>query len=323
MTKTIERPGMLLPEIDDVTRREFLIGASGLLLLPAGCGNGEEAGNEASGETRIVEHALGTTDVPMIPQRVVTLWEPALSALVAVGMEPIATVGDAAAEDYGLGTSAPPGFDFEDLEIVGAQGEPDLERIVALEPDMIVGISVLDEPVYEELSQIAPTVSFDWGSGTGDWKGYFDRVVTAVGKEDEGQRFVEEYERRAAELGEALGGRLESTEVSIVRVRPEAIRLEPNNSFAGIVAEDVGLPRPPAQDVAPEDQAIEISLELLPDADGDVMFLMSIEDSQDRMERLRSSPLWQQLDVVKQDAVYTVDYGYWQGSNYYAANVVR
>jgi hypothetical protein len=33
--KTIEAPGMLLPEIDDVTRREFLIGSAGLLLLPA------------------------------------------------------------------------------------------------------------------------------------------------------------------------------------------------------------------------------------------------------------------------------------------------
>lgn len=62
MTKTIERPEMALPplpEIDDVTRGAFLIGAAGLLLIPAGCGSNGGNGGDASGETRTVEHALG------------------------------------------------------------------------------------------------------------------------------------------------------------------------------------------------------------------------------------------------------------------------
>ncbi len=78
MTKTIqvlERGITLppLPEIDDVTRREFLIGTAGLLLLPAGCGSDGEGGDEASGEMRTVEHALGTTEVPTEPRRVVVI----------------------------------------------------------------------------------------------------------------------------------------------------------------------------------------------------------------------------------------------------------
>lgn len=66
MTKTIERVRTFppLPEIDDATRREFLLGAAGLLLLaPYGCGSsvgsGGEGGSGPSGETRVVEHAAG------------------------------------------------------------------------------------------------------------------------------------------------------------------------------------------------------------------------------------------------------------------------
>lgn len=47
------------------TRREFLIGCAGLLLLLlTGCGSNGGDGSDASGQTRTVEHSAGTTKVP-------------------------------------------------------------------------------------------------------------------------------------------------------------------------------------------------------------------------------------------------------------------
>lgn len=89
MTKTIEMPGVTLPEIDDTTRREFLLGIAGLLLLPAACG-GDGEGGGSSGRTRTVELASGTVKVPSDPQRVVVLQSFVLPHMLPMGVEPIA-----------------------------------------------------------------------------------------------------------------------------------------------------------------------------------------------------------------------------------------
>lgn len=63
MTKTIEPAGLPpLPEVDDATRREFLIGADGFLLLPSGTPGGEQQGEGGGpGATRTVrDHWYGT-----------------------------------------------------------------------------------------------------------------------------------------------------------------------------------------------------------------------------------------------------------------------
>ncbi len=67
MTKKIEAAerGIAVPPhiVDDLTRREFLIGSAGLLLLPAGCGgDGGNGGEATSGETRTIEHAFGEVE---------------------------------------------------------------------------------------------------------------------------------------------------------------------------------------------------------------------------------------------------------------------
>jgi ABC-type Fe3+-hydroxamate transport system substrate-binding protein len=89
MKKEIERPRIAFPEIDDVTRREFLIGA-GLIALDPACGRSGEEDAFGSSETRAIEHALGTTRVPTEPRRVVSLTGSSdMDALLALSFEPV------------------------------------------------------------------------------------------------------------------------------------------------------------------------------------------------------------------------------------------
>ncbi|MGH3089198.1 MAG: twin-arginine translocation signal domain-containing protein, partial [Rubrobacteraceae bacterium] len=72
MTKAIHRVRSF-PEIhNDLTRRDFLAAAA-LIALAPGCGGGEESGEGASDETKEVEHSLGTSDVPVEPERVIAM----------------------------------------------------------------------------------------------------------------------------------------------------------------------------------------------------------------------------------------------------------
>lgn len=70
MTRTIERPQPALPIVEDITRRSFLVGGSGMHALGlAGCGS--ESREAASGETRRVEGYYGSMELPVEPRRLV------------------------------------------------------------------------------------------------------------------------------------------------------------------------------------------------------------------------------------------------------------
>jgi hypothetical protein len=70
--KSIEVPGFTLPGIEDITRRDFLIGGAVALLL-AGCGSGETE-SEFSGDTRTVESPMGSVEFPENPERLVAMY---------------------------------------------------------------------------------------------------------------------------------------------------------------------------------------------------------------------------------------------------------
>lgn len=76
-------PGYPL-QVEDITRREILKGAFALPLIAAGVSCGDDDHPDATGEsaspiatatsvptTRMVNHALGSTEVPFAPKRVV------------------------------------------------------------------------------------------------------------------------------------------------------------------------------------------------------------------------------------------------------------
>jgi len=177
MTRTIEMPGVTLPEIDDATRREFLIGAAGLLLFPAACGSQQDEGSEALGETRSFEHALGTTQVPAEPRRVVSLTGSSdMDALLALGFEPVAAGANYPDESggYRFGYWLDPA-ETAGIEPVTIRPEPNIEQIAALEPDLIVGHSSGLESIYDRLSEFAPTVAHEY---TGRW----DRAIRLYGR---------------------------------------------------------------------------------------------------------------------------------------------
>ena len=166
------------------TRKEFLIGAGSLLVLaPFGCGTGEQ-GDGASGGTRTVEHAMGETEVPAEPGRIVALsGQMDLDALLALGLQPVA-----AGANFENDTAVNPWSQDrmeEDVEVFKFRPEPDPERIATFEPDLIIGHEGWLEPVYEELSQLAPTVVTEYDGGVeGDGRD----VARPVPHRSEGRR---------------------------------------------------------------------------------------------------------------------------------------
>lgn len=271
----------------------------------AACGgtDGAEGASEraaASQAPREVRHAMGTTRVPADPQRVVVLDTGELDSAIALGVEPVGAVEAIAGEgfpDY-LGER------IEGVEKVGTIEQPNLEAIAALRPELILSSKIRHESIYDELSRIAPTVFTEEVGVT--WKDNFDLHARALGRTDDARRLSEDYRQKVAELR----GALESPPaVSVVRSVGDEVRIYQNANFLGTILQDAGLPRPDAQD---EDAFSETATrERIADLDGDVMFLSRFGDDHRLLERLMESPLWDRLDVVRQDRVYEVPDDLW------------
>jgi iron complex transport system substrate-binding protein len=273
---------------------------------------------DASAFPRTVSHFMGETEIPEAPERVVVLDTGELDSMVALGIIPVGAVR-APVED-GLLDYLAPRLDGV-TELVGTIDEPNLERIAALDPDLILSSALRHEDLYDELSQIAPTVFTETVGVV--WKENFALHAEAVGLEEEAAEMLAAYEERAAALAQGLTDELgELPAVSIVRFLPGETRLYQKASFIGTVLEDVGLPRPESQDV--DDFALVISEEQIELADGDVIFVTSYGPAEESTQgEFTTNPLWDRLTAVQAGQVYEVPDDTWMlGIGVGAANVV-
>jgi iron complex transport system substrate-binding protein len=178
---------------------------------------------------------------------------------------------------------------------VGTLAEPNLEKIAALKPDLIISAKVRHEKLYEQLSKIAPTVMSETTGPT--WKDNIRLEAKALGEEALAEEEITSYEAAAKTVGAAINAKAGNPTISVVRFVDGPTRLYQNASFSGIVLKDAGLKRPKSQDV--DGFAAEISAERIKDADADAIFVATYADdkglSAKTADQFKANPLWKPL----------------------------
>lgn len=296
----------------------LLLGILGFFLTTA-CGSHQgvtvSSLEQPTAECKVVQHVLGETCIPANPQRIVTLSIPTLGHALSLGVKPIAStyIDNWYSIPYLNGK-------LDGIDVLG-NDRPNLERLLSLKPDLIVGLD-WEESIYPLLSKIAPTVLDDWG-GTENWRDHFSFVAKVLGKETEAQQAWDRYYQRVEEFKAALGDRYKDKTISLIFVAPGVIFSEAKGSFPDSILKDVGLQRPATQDVVVPDTQLQINEEELEKVDGDVLLIGGLTaNDKDRLEELKQKPLWQQLRAFQSGQVYVIDYMTWRGGNLIAANAV-
>jgi iron complex transport system substrate-binding protein len=270
----------------------------------AACGAAPEDPQPAAEPFRVVAHAMGETAIPAQPQRVVALDQSFVDAVMTLETPVVGYTTYRAIEEELPDYLGPLVATYGSEAIpVGTLEEPSLEQVAALEPDLIVSAVVRHEELYNQLSQIAPTV---FSETTGAiWKDNLRLMGQALGKEDLAETKITEYEQRAAtigrQIGETSGGTLPT--ISIVRFAGEdTVRLYTENSYSGVVMQDVGFPRPEAQATS-DDIAVDISQERILDLDADHIFVATYPDSTSEGPKAQfvANPLWSRLQGTQHE----------------------
>lgn len=287
-----------------------------LMLLLAACGGNnavpestnppasEPAGGAETPTTRSIAHLKGTSEVPAKIERIVVLSAAYIDHLLAIGEKPV-----------GVNVEARYGGDYipyladqlEGVALVGSAETPNLEAIVALEPDVILIESRTAETTYEELNRIAPTIVLgsEWLDYAKDWTNDLMTIAGMFDKTDVAERFVSELQSKVAEVKAKVDG-LADKRLAYLRVRKDTVQIyaQEGHPTSVFLYQELGFE--PAG-LTPKEQREDLSLEVLPELNADRLVLEVDPNGVDYLKSMNDTSLWSNLPAVQNGNVYETD----------------
>lgn len=203
----------------------------------------------STAECRVVEHALGATEICGQPQKIVVVGTHILDLLLSLDAQP---VGYTAPLNMHQGEI----FDHPAQQIpylgdrittqpvnLGNSEELSLEALTALKPDLILGEAGRNGGQYELLSQIAPTLLWPSRQNPDQWRKTLRGMAVALGRDERAEAVIQQYEARVsnmrADLAETVTAHPTVLLVAASRLE-EGIRIIKPESYLGDLLEKVG-----------------------------------------------------------------------------------
>jgi ferric hydroxamate transport system substrate-binding protein len=179
------------------------VAATSVLLL-TGCGTTENAGavDGATAAITIVDDRGESIELAAPAEKVVALEWNTAENLVTLGVMP---VGVADVEGYGDWVQSET-LD-ESVTDVGMRGEPSVDAIAGLAPELVLTTTDLPEAVITQIEEFAPVLvvrGADASDPIGQMERNLERIATATGQEAEGEEVLAGFEEKLAEGAAAI-----------------------------------------------------------------------------------------------------------------------
>ncbi len=279
-----------------------LVLAAAMTLSLAACGqtnktatSNEETivGSEKSATATVtVTDVKGDVIIPANPQRIVDLSGNS-DILSILGYKVVGTA-NSDAYDY---TKFPTYLEKElaGAEILGysMQDTMDIENVMNLNPDLII-ISTVQEKLYDQLSEIAPTVMIQLEAL--NWKDDIHTIAEIFGKTDAADAWIANYEAKAAEVGNQIKEKYgEDTSYLSFLASGGQFFVFTGAGFGSVLYEDLGLKRPEGLPKQDDISLPVVTYEGLASIKADVIFAIATEEDKADMD---SNAIYNSLDTV-------------------------
>ncbi len=280
---------------------------SGLLLyyLPD-MTSGHNAESNQTSQTfkeKTIVHDFGTTELKKAPKRIVILDNLYGEILDPLDITPVgATTGKSDSQEFSTLFKK----QYKDAKVVsvGWQGSPDLDKIAELKPDLIL-MTGEQEDLYEELSEIAPTVGYQINTDENwDYHETSLKVAEIFDKRDEMKKDLDRLDAREAVFAENVKAKFGDQKLMYLRVTDNDVRYYAYGHF-GYLYDTYHFNR--AETFNPDDMFQVIDPDKLKDINPDLLIVQA--DSQELLDnKLKNTPVWTSLKAVQNNKVIYADY---------------
>ncbi len=272
------------------------------LLLVSACGQTDSQENsseeesdssaEASVETITYESENGPIEVPANPERVIVL---AFAGNVMALDVPLVGVDS--------WTKTNPQF-AERLENIEEVSDENLEKIIELEPDLIIAYSTAKN--LNQLEQIAPVVTYTYDAV--DYLTQHIEIGKLLNKEEEATEWVNDFKARSQEAGDEIRAYIgEDATVSVIENFDKQLYVFGDNWGRGteILYQEMKLEMPEkVKEMALADGYYALSVEVLDEYAGDYLVISKSEETEGSFQ---DTETYKNIDAVKNDRVFQVD----------------
>lgn len=294
---------------------------AGALLL-TGCGTTEEPAkkddtkSDAGGPVTFTDARGKSVTLPKPATKVVSLEWGETEMLVSLGVQPVG-----AADTKGYATWNTAAKLDASVKDVGMRGEPSVDSIAALQPDLIVMENDSTATVIDQLEKFAPVLvakGSDASRNLDRMRDDFALIAAAVGKADEAKKVLDDFDKALADGKkkiEAAGGAGKNfaiadgwKEGSTVNIRmfgqgalvsQLGIRLGLKNVWTGKVDEEWGLGQTDVE-----------GMNVLKDTD--LHFFYNASDGDDVFAQgLAGNAIWDSLSFVQKKQLHKMPNGIW------------
>jgi iron complex transport system substrate-binding protein len=270
-----------------------------LLLIISACGNeptdkkSSSAPEEKKTETITYQSETGPIEVPAEPQRVILL-SGFTGNVIDLGVNVVGV------DQWSKNN---PTFK-EELENVDEVSDESLEKIIELEPDLIIGLSNIKN--IDKLNEIAPTVTYTWGKL--DYLSQHVEIGKLLNKEAEAQKWVDDFKKRVEAAGDEIKAKIgEDATVSVIESYDKQLYVYGENWARGteILYQGMKLKMPEkVKEVALESGYYTLSAEVLPEYAGDYVILSKYSDADTSFQETET---YKNIPAVKNNRVFEME----------------
>lgn len=282
---------------------------------PSGAGSQNAAGGSGSGKSgasdapkaepskpavrSITDYTKRTIDIPTAPQKIAYIGS-SPGDLFVLGIKPVgaslAVIATQIVYPELLGG----------IEDIGS-GEISLEKLVTLEPDLILYDGVVYNEKSQALDKIAPAVAYDSAAPMYERLRF---IADATGKKAEAEKWIAGYESKARATLERLKTNPDDTATVLLQLGKQ-LYVMGNRGLAVTVFDVLAFkPAPKVKEIIDQSERfVTVSNEVLPEYVGDWVFLLSNNnaDTVAAKQALLDSALWKAIPAVKNGKVYAFE----------------
>ncbi|MFK0401103.1 ABC transporter substrate-binding protein [Microbacterium sp. NPDC090225] len=289
-------------------------------LLLTSCAASSAGGSSTADDTVELTTPAGVDiTIPAAPTSALGFYTTDLDILITLGFDLADT--QPIRDDF---TAFPDFFPQEELaglKTFGNFPEFNLEAVLEAEPDFILNGLGYEEDLDGQLQKIAPTYTYNAFDG-GDWRDVVAKAATDLGREEQWQAWVDQYEARITDIR----SRLDAADIHPVVADVGYWEGQVTASCYGVpclVFADLGLEMAPLMNATEDglpasDEYAELSPEQVGQLDGiDVVFTGAEEDGTvwvEEDEALKQNAIWQNLSFVQSGEYYPYNYEMIYGS---------
>lgn len=268
-----------------------------LMLVISACSNNssdkKDNAKKEEPKTFTYESETGPVEVPSNPKRVILL-SGFTGNVLSLGVNVVGV---------DVWSKNNPTF-TEEMKDVAEVSDENLEKIIELDPDLIIGLSNIKN--LDKLKEIAPTVTYTWGKL--DYLSQHVEIGKLLNKEKEAQAWVDDFKTRSEKAGEEIRAKIgEDATVTVFEAFDKQLYVFGNNWARGteILYQAMNLKMPEkVKEMALKDGYYTVSAEVLPEYAGDYVIISKYAGADIAFQQTNT---YKNIPAVKNNHVYEME----------------